>query len=394
VKNLDFQTASVIYMCCNFCVAALLAVAFSDSRARGARLWIAGLLSQVVAAPLFGLRGVIPGSLSIVLANGLFSLSWTCYLASFDVFFGNRRAWWLYGLPVLVSVALGSWLIDDIGPRGVLLAALYAGQTWLIAGLVLSRFKAFRRRIILMLTLGYILAGTSFLVRAFAIVSSPDATPDPFAPAPLQNVAMLLSVPSLVACTIGFVLLHRERDEAEVRRLADTDYLTGLHNRRGFEAYFTRELREAREQGAWTSLALIDIDSFKAVNDRHGHAVGDKVLVEMARLIGRELRGGDGAARIGGDEFCVLLSQAAPSQAARVAEQLRRAVADHDWRALGLDAPLTVTIGVSSHQGDSREDGGDCLRLADLALLAAKGMARDMVLHVDELSCQAVRADA
>lgn len=388
MKYLDFQTASVIYTSGNFCIAALLAVAFSDSRAKGARLWIVGLISQVTAAPLFALRGAIPDSLSIVLANGLFALSWTCYLASFDVFFGNPRPRRLYVLPVLISVALGVGLLDDVKPRAVLLAALYAGQTWMIAALVLGRFKAFRQRVILMLTLGYALASLSFLVRAFAVISSPEAVPDPFAPGMLQNVAMLLSVPSLVACTLGFVLLHRERAEGEVRRLADIDYLTGLQNRRGFEAHFTRELREAGEQGGWTSLALIDIDYFKAVNDRHGHAVGDKALVEMAHLISRELRGGDGAARIGGDEFCVLLSQAAPSAAERVAERLRRAVADHDWRAVGLDAPLTVTIGLSSHQGGSRDAGADVMRLADMALLAAKGMARDMVLHADELSCQ------
>ena len=81
----------------------------------------------------------------------------------------------------------------------------------------------------------------------------------------------MLSVPSLAAYTLGFVLLHRERGECEARHLADIDHLTGLQNRRGFEALFARALRYAAETGAWTSLALIDIDHFKAVNDLHGH---------------------------------------------------------------------------------------------------------------------------
>ena len=173
--------------------------------------------------------------------------------------------------------------------------------------------------------------------------------------------------------------------ENEVRLLADSDHLTGLQNRRGFEAAFARELREASDAETWTSLALVDIDHFKAVNDRYGHALGDEVLRVLARVLARELRGGDGVARIGGDEFCVLLSRTAPQRAAVVAERLRRAVAGHDWASLGLARGLTVTIGLSSHRGGETDGGADFMRLADRALLTAKDMARDMVLHADEI---------
>ncbi len=394
MKNLDFHTASVIYVGCNICIAGMLAVAFSDSRERGAWLWIAGLLSQIVAVPLFALRAFLPLPVSIIGANGFFALSFACYQASFDVFFGRRRPVWFYGLPVFLSLSIAGVLLGEVRPRAVLLGALYAGQAWTIAVLLLERKEGFRRRVILMLSVGYFLAGLSFLVRAASVLLSTEAVPDPFASRPIQNLVMMLFVPSLIACTIGFVLLQRERVENEIRRLADTDGLTGLRNRRGFEALLEDAQRLAREEGAWMSLAVCDIDHFKTVNDRHGHAVGDEALAMVARIIGTEIRSNDWAARLGGDEFCVLLSHASPERAARVAERLRRAVAGYDWRAFGLDAPLTVTIGLSSYQGGGLDGWGEFLRLADMALIAGKGLARDTVLHADDLTAPSPRSRA
>ena len=132
-ENLDFHTACVIYFCSNLCIAALLAVAFSDSRARGARLWIAGLVAQLASVPLFALRGVAPDSLSILGANVLFALSWTFYWASFDVFFGNRRPAWIYGLPVLLAAVIFGGLLHEVRARVVCGAGLFALQTLLIA---------------------------------------------------------------------------------------------------------------------------------------------------------------------------------------------------------------------------------------------------------------------
>ena len=392
MQHLDFRTACVIYFSSQVCVAVLLGVAFSEKRTRGARLWIAGLVSNVLSVPFFALRGVLPDHLAVVSANALFALSWVFYLASFDAFFGNKRSRWVYGAPVALAAFAALTLFPAVKPRALLLGMLYAAQTWWIASVVWGRRQEFKTYVILMLAVGYALAGCSYLLRGVAVFSSSLAIPDPFAPSPAQDAAMLLALPSLMACTLGFVLLHRDRAEQEVRRLADCDPLTGLQNRRGFEAAFARELRGAACAGTWTSLALVDIDHFKAVNDRHGHGLGDEALRLLSRIIVRELRGDDVVARIGGDEFCMLLPGAAPERAAAVAERLRLAVAGHDWRALGLAEPLTVTIGLSSHQGGADDDGEDFLRLADMALLAAKKMARDMVLHADALTGRPVDA--
>lgn len=390
--DFDLRTASLIYIISNLCIACLLLVAFSGSRARGTRRWVGGLFALIGAAPFFAFRSPTPGLVVLALGNGLFALGWTCFQASFDAFFGNRRPSWQYWLPVLLAAVTAAWLVDAVRLRCLLLSLLFATQSLAIAVTVLGRRREFRLCVSGILAVGYVLAALSFMVRGLSVVFSTVPNPDPFAPSMAQNIAMILSMPSLVACTFGFLLLHRERMENEARLLADIDHLTGLLNRRGFEAAFARELREAALEGSWTSLALVDIDHFKTINDRHGHALGDMALHMLARVVSRELRGGDVVARIGGDEFCVLLSRTPPERARAVAERLRKAVAGHDWAGQGLPEGLTVTIGLSSHKGGETDGGADFMRLADMALLAAKDMARDMVLHADSLTDQAARA--
>lgn len=385
MENLDFHTACVIYTISNACIAGLFILAFSQSRARGAQWWIAGLVAQTLAVPLYAVRGIAPDWVSVVLANLFFILSWSLFLNSFDVFFGNRRPGWVYGLPLALASIIYVGFLHEVRLRILAGTVLIAAQTLTIAYTVWARRRVFRSRIIYMLSLGYILAGVSCLVRITPVIVGNPAPENPFVAGMANGVAMLLAIPSLFACTLGFVLLHRERVEGEVRTLASIDFLTGLQNRRGFEAVFARELRAAALSGSWTSLALLDIDFFKTVNDRYGHAVGDKALAALGRIISCHLRAGDSVARIGGDEFCIVLPHTDQLRAAGVAERLRRAVACHDWSPLGLEKPLTVTIGLASHQGGQDDDGADFMELADMALLKAKDMARDMVLHANQM---------
>ncbi|HBO11972.1 MAG TPA: hypothetical protein DD491_04220 [Halieaceae bacterium] len=163
-------------------------------------------------------------------------------------------------------------------------------------------------------------------------------------------------------------------------RLAFSDALTGLANRHRFEAVLDQELLRADRHGHSLALLLVDADHFKAVNDVHGHAVGDRVLAELGRVIGRCARRTDCAARIGGEEFALLLIDADRDGAMQVAERLRRSVEAE------LQAPaVTVSVGVAAHA-----PGAGTLQAlrerADLALYAAKDAGRNRVVDAAALA--------
>ncbi len=161
--------------------------------------------------------------------------------------------------------------------------------------------------------------------------------------------------------------------------LAATDSLTGLANRRAFLTQLDHEFARARRYGGPLTVLMIDLDHFKDINDRHGHAAGDRALVAVARLLSDRLRATDFIGRIGGEEFAILAPETRLPDATGLAERLREAIAG---LAIGLDDGTTITlttsIGVTAHVGD--DDGGDrLLARADRALYTAKAGGRNRV---------------
>jgi len=171
----------------------------------------------------------------------------------------------------------------------------------------------------------------------------------------------------------------RERQlEAMLLDMATTDSLTGLFNRRCFFEKGTACLLAAIGLGQPLSALIIDIDHFKRVNDRYGHAAGDAVLQEIAGRCRAILRKGDVLARIGGEEFAALLPHTPPEEAQAIAERLRREV--HTLPVSGAFGAIAVTlsIGGTSTAGDER-DLDTVLERADQALYAAKNLGRNQV---------------
>ena len=166
----------------------------------------------------------------------------------------------------------------------------------------------------------------------------------------------------------------RHQATADLRRLADTDALTGIANRRSFF-----RLAEALMTAATPAAALLmDIDHFKAVNDRLGHAFGDRVLTEITARLRSLLRPTDIFGRLGGEEFGVLLPGADALTATLVAERLRLVVAETPVRGPAGDVQVTLSIGVSCTRAEE-ESIDDVLARADLALYAAKDAGRNRV---------------
>jgi two-component system cell cycle response regulator len=169
----------------------------------------------------------------------------------------------------------------------------------------------------------------------------------------------------------------------QTRRLALTDPLTGAPNRLYFNQRLSRELRRLRRFGGALSLLSLDIDNFKQINDRHGHSTGDAVLQEFVRRIGESLpRDSDWYARMGGEEFSVVLDGTDIPGAATVAERVRQSIADTPMKTSTALLEVTVSIGVSGLSAGA--DRADCtieslLQLADRRLYASKQSGRNRV---------------
>ena len=171
--------------------------------------------------------------------------------------------------------------------------------------------------------------------------------------------------------------LDLKRENRELERQAHEDPLTGLANRRVFDDALEARLVDARVQGRPLALVLFDLDRFKSINDRFTHAAGDAVLREVAGLLRAHCRASDIAARIGGEEFVLLLREADRDTAFAVAERVRTECAGRDWSAIAPGLAVTISAGVAVDPGT--DTGAALLRQADVALYRAKRAGRDRV---------------
>lgn len=168
---------------------------------------------------------------------------------------------------------------------------------------------------------------------------------------------------------------------AEFAAEAERDPLTGLGNRRHLERRCAELLPAAAVGRSALTMALLDVDHFKQVNDRHGHAAGDQVLVALAQLLRENTRSGDVVARHGGEEFVLVLPGMAAQRALEVCDRLRERVHSFPWGPrCGVDTPLTVSLGLASAPGYELPA---LLHRADRALYRAKGEGRNRVLLAD-----------
>lgn len=164
-----------------------------------------------------------------------------------------------------------------------------------------------------------------------------------------------------------------------LQELAMTDELTGLHNRRCYSEKMVECISQFNKTGNPFSLLIIDIDHFKKVNDTFGHLIGDQVLKTISQMIQEKIGGEDVAARIGGEEFAVILGEANQREALEVAEGLREYVAGSLWTI----PTVTISIGVATATMDVTEQSIQAR--ADEALYASKEKGRNMVTHAAEI---------
>jgi diguanylate cyclase (GGDEF)-like protein/PAS domain S-box-containing protein len=170
---------------------------------------------------------------------------------------------------------------------------------------------------------------------------------------------------------------QRELEEAndQLRRLAVTDELTGLRNRRAFEERLVMEFSMARRRKRELSVLLLDVDDFKRINDRWGHAAGDEVLRRLGMILRTTVRLPDLPARYGGEEFVVLLPESGEESAMGLARRVMQRMATEDWE----NEPVTISMGMAA-MNESLENGFQLVEMADDALYAAKRAGKNRVM--------------
>ncbi|HPW17227.1 MAG TPA: histidine kinase N-terminal 7TM domain-containing protein [Candidatus Aminicenantes bacterium] len=175
------------------------------------------------------------------------------------------------------------------------------------------------------------------------------------------------------------IALDNSRRIEQMELLAVTDQLTGLYNRRAFAGMAAKEVGRSRRYRRPLALILFDIDHFKAVNDTHGHPMGDQVLQVLTRLVSKTIRATDVICRYGGDEFLVLMPEAGREEALAMAERLREEISRMTVVTPGGTLTLTVSLGVADLDPAGDEDIDGLINRADRAMYQAKAAGRGQV---------------
>jgi diguanylate cyclase (GGDEF)-like protein len=218
---------------------------------------------------------------------------------------------------------------------------------------------------------------TAHTVRAVLYAVQYDARVTMFDTSPINLVCFALGTLALPGLTLGAVMMANAGLIRQARYTAEHDHLTGAWSRRAFFGLAERAHAQAQRECVPLSLLILDVDHFKAINDTHGHAIGDQVLADLVARTNAVLRG-ETCARLGGEEFAVLLPRTDADAAVRLADELRGALE----RAVvpgsaGVTVRYTVSVGVASL--DAGETLTGLLQRADAALYAAKRAGRNRV---------------
>jgi diguanylate cyclase (GGDEF)-like protein len=228
--------------------------------------------------------------------------------------------------------------------------------------LVFSAYFCTRREVAADLTLMWVTLGLALFVWSH----------DPMKPVLFMGVGVSVTLTTLV---VKLLSEHVTAVIAQLVTAADTDYLTGLFNRRAFDLEFRRQCDRAQRSGLPLALAMFDLDHFKQVNDRYGHAAGDRVLRDFAALLRGELRSGDTLARVGGEEFAVVLFGVDLDDAVAFSERIGREL---QVRGSGDTPRLSTSAGVAAlSEADCSPEA--LMLVADRALYAAKAAGRRRV---------------
>ncbi|WP_425469790.1 diguanylate cyclase [Paraburkholderia unamae] len=367
-------------------VSCLMSVAILGSLIRtavpGVGRWCLGYALVATASTCIVLAGPGAGAITIV-ATSVATLGAVVLLVQGTrQFFGMRAVWHTESAALVMlcaALVYFMWVSPSAGARGVLVSLGLIYGRLAVGTLVLRHASRESTRYACRLIV--VAAGLGALVyvaRIAAIVSGAVPSLTFVQPSP-WNVALLgLAIVTLPCISIGMVMLAHDRILGRMEKLATIDELTGALTRRAFIARAQVLLAQAREKGDPLSIAILDIDNFKAVNDGFGHAVGDRILAHVASVVSAQLRPCDLFGRLGGEEFAILFAYAQKHDAATLTNTLRLAVE----RSSAEGVRCTLSAGVGRFvPADTLESA---MVRADAALYVAKAAGRNRVVMTSD----------
>lgn len=342
--QLDFITLYVIILLNSASFALVWGViAYTYRSLTAARYWLLALIMTCAGGPLLFLGADLPivAFVGLTLVTGSFSLMWQ----GLRVFYGKP----FQGLAVLAMMSATMLALLGLGTRQEAINAIAAASQIVPVSLaVATLWRASSRSAgagVAMAAALVVIAGQAGEGVTNVLRLSGSLTDEAY-----FGFAAWLLVCAIIggsAWNLGFLLMAADRFRSSLITLAKTDDLTGLANRRGLREQILRSEKMVRRKNSSIVLAMIDMDKFKQINDRYGHSAGDAALVHTAGIIRSFLRDEQYAARVGGDEFCILLpgmdAAGATAMADRLARQINRTPLHWEGHEIGVSASIGLT---------------------------------------------------
>jgi diguanylate cyclase (GGDEF)-like protein len=378
--SLDVNTLFLVTIYVEAILGLLLLFAWvQNSEITAVAWWGSAHLLRAGSITLFGMYGQLPDVLTIDLANAILLTSFAVTWTGARLFDGGKPA------PVGIVAGATFWLFmsrmslfaDSVDFRALLSAGIIAAYTWLA---VAEFWKGRSEQLVSRLPAIFMM----FAHGALFLLRTPLSALLPWSPTNQVFGSVWLTVLSsealLFTISIAFIMLAmaKERAEQSHKHAALVDPLTGLVNRRGFFLETARVARRQADNPQLAAVLLVDLDKFKSINDRFGHAVGDKVLQIFAETAVQSVRPSDFVGRLGGEEFAAVLHNVGRERAMVIAERLRSAFAEATSMVDGYAIGATASVGMVFSDGPEF-DASELLVQADKALYEAKERGRNRV---------------
>jgi len=380
LATFDSRTSALLVAIAFFIQASAIgAQAFLIREYKGVGTALLGNLSMAIGFTLLLFRGSLSDFLTIIVANTLTILGPGLYSIATSRFLGQK-----YNLPfIVVFIALNAivllyftYIHENVGVRILVVSTSAA----LLTFYVVNRFWKARHEPyhfgMVLAVIPFTIYGLFLGVRAVVTIFSPPT--QLFSNTPVESATYLLLFIISFLWTIGFILMVSQRLQIDLTELATIDSLTRIPNRHATQVFFEKELARSQRHKTEFAILLIDLDNFKQVNDKYGHAMGDYVLITAAQFFLSTLRKQDIAGRWGGEEFLIILPDTSVGNAKILAERLRKEISSIEFNFSNFSIKLTISVGIAS----SSESGSiDVIfKKADDALYVAKA-TKDAIIE-------------